>query len=82
MNIRLPNQCEATLQHTIHCFVFLVSTLSKKAAKPLLETWSGNKRMLGCARKLGFSEVKRRKDAYVVDGVEYDELLLEKRFDD
>ena len=48
----------------------------------LLETWSGNKRMLGCARKLGFSEVKRRKDAYVVDGVEYDELLLEKRFDD
>ena len=48
----------------------------------LLETWSGNKRMLGCARKLGFSEVKRRKEAYVVDGVEYDELLLEKRFDD
>ena len=48
----------------------------------LLETWSGNKRMLGCARKLGFSEVKRRKDSYVVDGVEYDELLLEKRFDD
>ena len=48
----------------------------------LLETWSGNKRMLGCARKLGFSEVIRRKGAYVVDGVEYDELLLEKRFDD
>ena len=48
----------------------------------LLETWSGNKRMLGCARKLGFSEVKRRKGAYVVDGIEYDELLLEKRFDD
>ena len=48
----------------------------------LLETWNGNKRMLGCARKLGFSEVKRRKDAYVVDGVEYDELLLAKRFDD
>ena len=41
-----------------------------------------HKRRLGCARKLGFSEVKRRKDAYVVDGVEYDELLLEKRFDD
>ena len=48
----------------------------------LLETWSGNKRMLGCARKLGFSEVKRQKGAYVVDGIEYDELLLEKRFDD
>ena len=48
----------------------------------LLETWSGNKRMLACARKLGFSEVKRRKGAYVVDGIEYDELLLEKRFDD
>ena len=48
----------------------------------LLETWSGNKRMLGCARKLGFSEVKRQKGAYVVDGQEYDELLLERRFDE
>ena len=48
----------------------------------LLETWSGNKRMLGCARKLGFSEVKRQKGAYVVDGKEYDELLLERRFDE
>ena len=33
-------------------------------------------------QKFGFSEVKRRKGAYVVDGIEYDELLLEKRFDD
>lgn len=48
----------------------------------LLETWSGNKRMLGCARKLGFSEVKRQKGAYVVDGQEYDELMLERRFDE
>lgn len=48
----------------------------------LLQTWSGNKRMLGCARKLGFSEVKRQKGAYVVDGQEYDELLLERRFDE
>ena len=27
----------------------------------LLETWSGNDRMQGCARKLGFTEVKRTK---------------------
>lgn len=45
----------------------------------LLETWSGNARMLGCARKLGFVEVKRQKGAYVVDGKAYDGLTLEKR---
>ena len=45
----------------------------------LLETWSGNVRMLGCARKLGFVEVKRQKGAYVVDGKAYDGLTLEKR---
>lgn len=44
----------------------------------LLETWSGNARMLGCARKLGFAEVKRQKGAYVVDGKAYDGLVLEK----
>ena len=47
----------------------------------LLETWSGNKRMLGCARKLGFVEVKRQYGVYLVNGQEYDALILEKRFD-
>lgn len=47
----------------------------------LLETWSGNKRMLGCARKLGFVEVKRRQDTHIVDGNEFEELVLEKRFE-
>ena len=46
----------------------------------LLETWSGNLRMLGCARKLGFYEVKRTKGAITVDGNEFDELVLEKKF--
>ena len=45
-----------------------------------LETWSGNLRMLGCARKLGFYEVNRVKDAHIVDGKAYDGLILEKRF--
>ena len=44
----------------------------------LLETWSGNTRMLGCAGKLGFTEVSRTKAAYVVNGREYDALVLEK----
>ena len=44
----------------------------------LLETWSGNERMLGCARKLGFAEVKRKKGAYTVDGKKADAILLEK----
>ena len=44
----------------------------------LLETWSGNDRMLGCAKKLGFTEAKRTKAAYVVNGKEYDVLVLEK----
>lgn len=46
----------------------------------LIETWSGNHRMLGCARKLGFYEVKRIPNAHVVDGNVYDDLILEKRF--
>lgn len=46
----------------------------------LLETWSGNLRMLGCARKLGFIEVKRTKGAITFDGKEFDELILEKIF--
>ena len=43
----------------------------------LLETWSGNARMLGCAKKLGFVEIKREKDAYTVNGKAYDSILLE-----
>lgn len=46
----------------------------------VLQTWSGNLRMLGCAKKLGFYEVKRTKGAHIVDGKEYDALVLEKKF--
>ena len=46
----------------------------------LIETWSGNLRMLGCARKLGFQEVKRIKAAHMVNGVPVDDLILEKKF--
>ena len=47
----------------------------------LLETWSGNTRMLGCAEKLGFAEIKREKAAYTVRGKAYDAILLEKTYD-
>lgn len=46
----------------------------------ILETWSGNLRMIGCARKLGFVEADREIGAYIVDGKAYDGLVLEKRF--
>ena len=46
----------------------------------LLETWSGNLRMLSCAKKLGFYEVKRKKGTITVDGKQFDEMVLEKRF--
>ena len=46
----------------------------------LIETWSGNLRMLGCAKKLGFYEIKRTKGAHVVDGQEVDDLILEIKF--
>ena len=46
----------------------------------LLETWSGNHRMLGCAKKLGFTEVKRQRAARLVGGKAYDALVLERRF--
>ena len=44
----------------------------------LLETWSGNTRMLGCAKKLGFVEIRREKGAYTVSGKAYDSILMEK----
>ncbi len=44
----------------------------------LLETWSGNTRMLGCAGKLGFVEIRREKGAYTVSGKAYDSILMEK----
>lgn len=47
----------------------------------LLETWNGNARMLGCAKKLGFMEIKRQRGVYMVDGESYDKLVLEKCFD-
>ena len=46
----------------------------------LIETWSGNARMLRCAEKLGFHEVKRIKNAHMVDGKAVDDLILEKKF--
>lgn len=46
----------------------------------LIETWSGNHKMLGCARKLGFYEVKRIKGVHIVDGTEVDDVVLEKTF--
>ena len=46
----------------------------------LIETWSGNLRMLGCANKLGFHEVNRIKGAHVADGKEVDDLVLAKKF--
>lgn len=46
----------------------------------LIETWSGNARMLRCAEKLGFHEVKRIKNAHTVDGKAVDDLVLEKVF--
>ncbi len=46
----------------------------------LLETWSGNLRMLGCAQKLGFTEVKRKPGVYSVNGNAYDAVILERQF--
>lgn len=46
----------------------------------LIETWSGNDRMLGLAKKLGFYEVKRTKDVHNVNGIFYDDIILEKIF--
>ena len=45
----------------------------------VMETWSGNVRMLRVAEKLGFREVDRGESVYVVDGSAYDALVLELR---
>lgn len=46
----------------------------------LLETWSGNTRMLHCAQKLGFTEVKREVGIREFGGEKYDALVMEKHF--
>lgn len=45
-----------------------------------IETWCGNHKMLGCARKLGFTEIRRINAAHIVDGAAVDDIILEKRF--
>ncbi len=45
-----------------------------------LETWSGNLRMQGCAKKLGFVELLRKTSEHLVDGNPCEDLILEKRF--
>lgn len=45
----------------------------------MLETWSGNTRMMKCAEKLGFKEIKRDKGVHKFNGAEYDALVFEKR---
>lgn len=47
----------------------------------LIETWSGNARMLRCAEKLGFREVRRTKSAHLVEETAVDDLVLEKSFE-
>lgn len=47
----------------------------------IVRTWSGNKRMLGCAAKLGFTEIKRETGTHVVEGQACEDIVLEKWFD-
>lgn len=42
----------------------------------LLETWSGNSRMIKCAEKLGFVICQRKSDVHIIDGKTYDALIL------
>ena len=45
----------------------------------VLETWSDNHRMVGCAEKLGFAICKRDAGARMVDGKSYDAIVMKKR---
>lgn len=43
-----------------------------------LETWSGNRRMLRCAEKLGFRVCRREPGVHTVGGKKYDALVLRR----
>jgi RimJ/RimL family protein N-acetyltransferase len=45
------------------------------------QTWSGNKRMIGLANKLGFEECMRKTNIYKVKGKLYDELTFRLNLD-
>lgn len=44
------------------------------------ETWSGNRRMLRCAEKLGFRVCRREPGVHTVGGKKYDALVLCKKY--
>ena len=43
------------------------------------QTWSGNERMIHLAKKLGFTEIDRKKDLRLVNGKKYDGLTFVRR---
>lgn len=54
------------------------ATLDETEAHVLtFSTWSGNERMLGAARRLGFREAARIREARVVEGVRFDSVRLD-----
>ena len=44
-----------------------------------IETWSGNRRMLRCAEKLGFRTCKKEPGVHTVGGKKYDALVMCKK---
>lgn len=40
------------------------------------QTWSGNKRMIGLANKIGFEECMRKSNSYKLHGELYDDLTF------
>ncbi len=50
--------------------------ISKGLTEIYTQTWSGNKPMIALAEKMGFEEIRRKKDFRVVDGMKYDGLTF------
>lgn len=51
--------------------------LSHQHDSLFLETWSGNRRMMAVAEKLGFQEVYRQKNKYKAFGKQWDAIVFE-----
>ena len=71
-----PKSCRGS-GYGYEAFDAAIKYLIKKGVTEIYtQTWSGNKPMIALAAKLGFEEIKRKKDFRIVDGQKYDGLTF------
>lgn len=78
--IDIPTEKYRGQGYGYEAFSAVIDYLSKHGMNEIYtQTWSGNERMIALAGKLGFKEVRRKKDLRTVRGKKYDGLTFRLR---